>query len=152
MASKAIAWKNFPTMFVQVGKNLDSKTGESEESAPQVAAREGFDELTRLLLKKGADMTEMDINGETALHLASRNRQRCIVRVLLEKGMDVNTRDRCGYTALHAASKYGRYEFTKPLLKHGADHEARCNNNDTPLLSAAHGDQKQVLQLLIAQS
>ena len=55
-------------------------------SALHVAAKEGQDQVARLLMEQGADVAAKDKNGWTALHWASRNGSKTVTKILLEKG------------------------------------------------------------------
>lgn len=59
----------------------------------------------RDLLSKKPAFNALDINGQTALHVAVKAGQAPCVRLLLEAGADRNVRDREGQTAFAAARK-----------------------------------------------
>ena len=47
----------------------------------------------------GADFSQPDVSGRTALHMAVLCNEKAVLRFLLEKGVDKEIRDRLGYTA-----------------------------------------------------
>ena len=67
------------------------------------AAGNGHEAVVRLLLKKGADATAEDKEGQTALHWAAGSGHEAVVRLLLDKRPDVTARDESGSMTLHWA-------------------------------------------------
>ena len=83
------------------------------------AARNGYSECVRILLKKEAGM--QDENGWTALMKATRYNKLECARLLAEKERNITiTREYCGFppgaTALDIAKK-GRYNYIVSLLQ-----------------------------------
>jgi len=85
------------------------------------ASGNGETETVEMLLEKGADVNEADIDGMTALMMASENGHKDVVEILLkEEGINVNLWNNEGETALILASEYGHTEIVKMLLNAGA--------------------------------
>ena len=112
--------------------------------------RESNDEACRAILQSligaGADLEQLDGNGETALFLAVGNMEYGsyparrplrlpALRALLEAGADVH-RTRKGKTALHIASMFNNLEAIQLLVERGCDLNQKDQNQDTPLLCA----------------
>ncbi|MCD4786243.1 MAG: ankyrin repeat domain-containing protein [Candidatus Eremiobacteraeota bacterium] len=80
-------------------------------------------EISRALIKKGADPNIKDYCGMTPLHLASMLGRFREVRLLVSNGADVNIKDNDGKTPL-SYTKFGilrnRGKIAKFLRKHGA--------------------------------
>jgi len=73
-----------------------------------MASQNGYAELVRLLLGKGADINVKSNEGITALWAAAHEGNIEVVKLLLEKGADVNAkRTSDGQTALYAAWQKG---------------------------------------------
>ena len=75
-----------------------------------VASQEGFPNIVDLLLKRGADISQVNSIGRRALHYASfRDPEGCIecVKVLLNYGDDIEARDEEGDTPLILAAYFG---------------------------------------------
>ncbi|KAI1387790.1 ankyrin repeat-containing domain protein [Hypoxylon trugodes] len=70
------------------------------------ACRGGREDIVRLLTSRNIDFGTKTTEGETALHLASKSRNKCLLSVLLSKGIDINAQDNHGTTALHLASQH----------------------------------------------
>ncbi|KAJ1472775.1 ankyrin repeat-containing domain protein [Baffinella frigidus] len=85
------------------------------------------DEVRRLILEEGADVTDC-INdvGQTLLHLSVQRPHLEVSRVLLQAGADVDACDECmGYAPLHWAIFSGQEGQIRLLLNAGADVEAK---------------------------
>lgn len=83
-------------------------------------ANEGDLEGIEDLLKSGIDVNFSDIDGRTALHIASCQGHRNVVDLLLQRGAAVDTKDRWGSTPLADAIYYKNHDVIKLLEKHGA--------------------------------
>ncbi len=96
------------------------------------------DELTTLLLEKGAPTSYVSKKGETLLHIACSEENTDAVRILIQKGLQVNQVDSDGDTPLHAAVRGGgdNLDIVKLLLDHGADINAKNKKEQTPLKRA----------------
>jgi ankyrin repeat protein len=74
------------------------------------------------LIDEGADVDELDSNGDAPLVMAAYLGHSKIVHLLLEAGADVAAVDpSMKATALHAASYAGRTEAAKLLIDYGID-------------------------------
>lgn len=56
-------------------------------------------------LLKGANVNAADTNGDTALHIASRNCNKHLVELLVEYGALMKLANDAGFAALHLASR-----------------------------------------------
>ncbi|GFW42327.1 hypothetical protein TNCV_1207801 [Trichonephila clavipes] len=98
------------------GKPRGAMSSQAEQLR-QAAATGNLDQV-RALLKTGAKV-EPDLEGRTALHLASANGHVAIVKALIEGGAKINALDAAGYSPLHQAATEGHEEVVKLLLKNG---------------------------------
>ncbi|CAL1265866.1 unnamed protein product [Larinioides sclopetarius] len=87
------------------------------EQLRQAAATGNLDQV-RALLKAGVK-ADPDLEGRTALHLASANGHAAVVKALIEGGAKINALDAAGYSPLHQAATEGHEEVVKLLLKNG---------------------------------
>jgi hypothetical protein len=136
----------------------------------------GDNKQVQLLLASGANADAKDVDGDTALIIASREGKQAIVNLLLKSGASPRLRNARGSTAISVASEAGRTGVLKLLLAHdkekgrtelfaaaaqertdiittlvfsGADINARDDQGNTCLmLAAANGKLKMVMLLL----
>ena len=80
------------------------------------AAREGHEEMCKLLLEAGIQADAREGLGDTALHKAAAAGQADVVRLLVEHGLDVEARNDAGETALDAAHKNGNDDVVELIM------------------------------------
>ncbi|MFP6583066.1 MAG: ankyrin repeat domain-containing protein [Candidatus Hydrogenedentota bacterium] len=99
-----------------------TKSEHPNELSPLLrAASWGFEEIVDKLIWGGADLTESDGNGETALHKAARFSQFPVALRLLRAGVSIDALDSLGMTPLHWTALNGHAQLTRLLLIHQAD-------------------------------
>jgi ankyrin repeat protein len=74
-----------------------------------------------MLIGCGADVTALNKDGETPLHLAFQEGRGDVARMFIACGADVTAQNRYGLTPFQLASRGGLAEVTRALLEHGAD-------------------------------
>ena len=82
-------------------------------------------EAVKLLLQRGANASDFNVNGETVLHGAILDNDADLVQFILEQGIDLSIRCSKGGSALHLAAFKGYVDIVKLLLHYGADVELR---------------------------
>lgn len=97
------------------------------------AVENGYTEIVKALIAKGADINTKDIYGQTPLHLATRNGHTEIVKALLDASADVHMKNIYGQTPLHFATRNGYTEIAKALIAKGADVHTKNIYGETPL-------------------
>ncbi|XP_072042795.1 transient receptor potential cation channel subfamily A member 1-like [Amphiura filiformis] len=121
------------------------------------AAQSGFEECVQILLNMGGIpigdfLSDRDIEGNTALHLAVGNRHINVARSLMERGAPVNCRKTTnGFTPLHQAVIIGEEPLAQLLIDKGAETEIIDNEQMTPLHRAAMFNRVDTILLLIRQ-
>lgn len=130
------------------------------ETPFHVAVRNGDLVSVVLMMQKKTDLTLLDTNNRSVLHLASQSRNVEIVRLLLKEKLSrdmVTSIDKKGNSVLHSALKKCCHATEETVLKEvmnelvsaGADVNA-CNPlNESPLYLAAKQRLPQVVQLLL---
>jgi len=98
------------------------------ELDPDVNAEHYFDYAERwykdfslLLLERGGDPDGRDNDGQTPLHVASREGNLGVAQQLLKFDVDVNSNDIQGRTPFQIAVEAGHVKVQKLLLEHGAE-------------------------------
>ncbi|MBI2824360.1 MAG: ankyrin repeat domain-containing protein [Planctomycetia bacterium] len=100
-------------------------------------------DLVKLLLRHGATVADVDVNGETPLHRVADMRRapqepaRRMATLLLDRGADPDARNWDHVTALHQAVRARNLAVVEVLLARGADPNARDKSRgSTPLRRA----------------
>ena len=122
---------------------------EDAQYSLMLAARDGFETVTKLLLDYGADVDAADNIGRTALIYAAEEGQETVTKLLLDYGADVAAAVINGRTALISAVAGGHETVTKLLLDHGADVAAALTNGRTALSYAVQRGYVAVTKLLL---
>ncbi|MGE3512317.1 MAG: ankyrin repeat domain-containing protein [Vicinamibacterales bacterium] len=159
--------------LLEAGAN-PSVTIESGETPLMAAARSGSAAAVTLLASHGADLNAQEqLRGQTALMWAADQRHPRVVRALVQAGADVTVRSRVwrqlentagntnpsgdfdmehgGSTALLFAVRRGDVESTRILLDAGADVNDTNAAGASALVVAAHSNQGDVGELLLAR-
>ncbi|MBX9890600.1 MAG: ankyrin repeat domain-containing protein [Amoebophilaceae bacterium] len=163
-------------LIVASGVDVNVKCIHSGDTALHYAAFCGYHEVTKLLLKHGAQVNEANKKGDTALHLAAQNDEKAIVKrlghssidataryqafllgkkktvevLLNDKNIDVNAKDKEGQTALHDAVLHVNETIVDKLLNAtNINVNAQETNNKTALHIAASCGHHEVVQLLL---
>ena len=128
--------------ILEVAEDID-ETDYVLGSALHLAVVEQQPEMAGILIDGGADIDLVsEINGKTALLLASELGDLEMVQVLVGNGADIQMRDNLGQTALHLATRFGQESVVKALLDAGASIDIRdAGEGMTPLsISSLQGD------------
>lgn len=95
--------------------------------------------VTKELLKSGANVNILTKRGLSALHLAAEHGDESIVACLIENGANLNIMDKFGMTALHHAASNGHELATEILIKDGAIVDITDYANKKPIQYAIYG-------------
>lgn len=90
-------------------------------SPAHAAASQGADEVLKLFIAAGADLTLANNEIGTPLHCAIQRKSRATIEILLAAGVDIKAKNRRGQTPLHLAMDIGRSDLVSLLFEHGAD-------------------------------
>jgi len=100
-------------------------------SLAQDQQKQFFYDMTRYLLQSGADVTQKDKNGASALHYASESGNSELVGILAEVGASpVNAQDDEGENALFYALRESKLDVAKRLIGLGVDLTSKNSSNE----------------------
>ncbi|CAH1404977.1 unnamed protein product [Nezara viridula] len=88
--------------------------------------------ILELLVEKGGDLTMVNYNKSSALHIAVLQEWPKTTRWLLNKGLDINALDSTLSTPLHLAAFDGNIPMVKLLIGRGAKIDIRNEDGHTP--------------------
>ncbi|KAJ5738054.1 hypothetical protein N7493_001209 [Penicillium malachiteum] len=123
-----------------------------------LAASEGHEVFTLLLLQMGANPNARDSDKRTPLHLAASEGysprlwsylHTGVTQLLVQNGADIEAKDDGGQTPLHRSACYGTALITKALLRNGAEKDAKDQSDRTPLHYAISQNHKMVARVLL---
>lgn len=100
--------------------NKIKQSSKSRYSALHFAIGLGYDEISKELIKLGADIN-LVYNGGTALHDAVKDRILWVVRSLIKFGANIEIKNSEGHTALSLAVLKDYIDIVLDLIKLGAD-------------------------------
>ena len=115
--------------------DLSALNGDGE-SALHIAARRGFERLTRRLAEdaESGDFAAENANGQTPLAVARAEGSAALIRLLEEYSLDPNeVLNANGDTRLHVAARAGDAEEVRRWLAAGANPDSENNNGFRPL-------------------
>lgn len=94
----------------------------------------GHEEITRLLISKGAEVNTPANNGFNVfpIHSAVSSKNYNITKMLLDAGAKVNAAQQSGFTPLHIAAQLGDIELIVLLLEHSAALDIRMEGGKLP--------------------
>lgn len=126
--------------LIRAGGNVNAKDS-IQDSAFLYAGAEGFNEVLRLTLANGADVTSTNRFGGTALIPASEHGHVETVRILIAAGVPVNHVNNLGWTAMQEAILLNnggpnQQDVVRQLLAAGADPTIRDPQGRTALENA----------------
>ena len=102
------------------------------------------------LIRDGADVNAVEVDGTSALHWAARAGDRAIVDALLEAGADTSAMNRYGVTPLSLAVELGDPMVVQRLLDAGAETRQVGPDGQAVLMVAARTGIVPVIEQLVA--
>ena len=126
-------------------------------TALRIAIKQGFPDVVRVLLKRGADPSLPDDHGESPLcdalqedFLTPPSDRFAILQMLFESGLEINSKIVKGHTVLYHAALFSSEDIVRFLVERGADLEAPTGwMNWTPLQEAILNDHEPQTAILL---
>ena len=112
------------------------------------AAREDDLVTVKDCLSKYAKI-DIEMDGVTALIMASFDGHAAIVQVLVDASADTEAKDKYGFTALICAAQKGHTATVQILLEAGANKEAKDKDGFTALMRASAGGRTATVEVLV---
>ena len=81
-----------------------------------LAARKGYLDIVKYLIKEGFDVNVANTDGETPLHFASLYGDLAVFKVIWNESIEKNPKDKNGITPLHFACQHGHRLIVKFLI------------------------------------
>ena len=136
---------------LQRGK-VNLRYGSYGETLLHAACRNGYAEITEILLEYGAEVLAVDINGEAPINNASV--YPVVLKILLENGANVQAIDSNGDAPIHIACNGLRLDCLKAILQSkGCDPNQQNADGDTALhivCRMRNNDNKYFVQTLLS--
>ncbi|KAF6788771.1 ankyrin repeat protein [Colletotrichum sojae] len=161
----AISCQHLTVLQKLLELKVDIEVRDSRGRTPLLCCvEEGGAEALKMLRRFGADFGVKDRGGTPALHLAVRRADVDTLRYLLNcdhaaaqavpngSTLDIEARDARGRTALWYSASCMTLDTLQMLLDHGANPEAKDNNGQTMLFTAAGTDRPEVVRHLLTQA
>jgi ankyrin repeat protein len=149
-------WRLLEEADYDGGVSIHARDDAEHSTCLHFASQYGHDDLIRLLIEErgaaGAGVNEVNIHGNTPLHLASLEQDRTsTVRLLIGSrlGANVHATNLGQQTPLLLASFFGRTETVRVLAEAGANVNHVADHGLTALHQASSGNRYDTVQLLL---
>ena len=129
--------------------NQSKSQSENEATPMHSAAKRGYVEIVRELLKADHECNIRSKQALTPLHLAAKEGYVSVVKELLQRNADPNVADGKKSSPLHAASIAGNLAMVKALVSFGAHISRSDDNQVSPLHHAARYGHVDIVRLFL---
>jgi ankyrin repeat protein len=136
--------------LIAIGADVNVKDSYASMSPLMMAAYDGYTEMAKLLIEKGAEVNakggaDMDM---TPLIFAASQDRTDMVKLLIEKGANVNLKTQYGWTPLFFAVTRGRTDIVKLLIDKRAEVNVQLPTGETALSEAEKTGKSDIVKLL----
>lgn len=146
---KAIEEENIDVIHVFLSSGIDLEIKDERGWTPlMIAAANGKEKLSLLLIHSGARITARDVNGFTPLHWAALKGMSTIVELLLSKEVDVDSQSKFKWTPLMQACTRGHMPVCSILAAAGANVSLVNSEGSTALQIASSKGFQGIVELL----
>ncbi len=134
-------------------KDVDIKDRDGLTLLEYYCSEEGYDpekeEIVEQLILSGCDITIINRNGNSFLHLAAIKGMTKVIPLLLANGIDINHKSKEGFTALNTACLHDHSDVAIALLDSGANPEIENLDGLFPIHYACLGNQVSIVKKLL---
>ena len=135
----------------RIGDDPALRTAVNEAMASGIDPHSGYESCILTLVEFGADVLEVETDGETLIHRAARGDHESIVRTLVAMGVDPNRAANNGMTPCHIAVLVGSDPCLKTLMELGANASQANNYGSTPSAFANNQNIRDLIAATIAR-
>jgi ankyrin repeat protein len=124
--------------LIPIGADVNAKDPYASMTPLMMAAYDGYTEIAKLLIEKGAEVNAkggIDIDMTPLIYAASQDRVDTL-KLLIDNGANVNVKTKYGWTPLFFAASRGKVDIAKLLIDKGADVNAKLPTGETVLSEA----------------
>jgi len=136
--------------LLSISTDVNAKDPYASMTPLMMAAYDGYTEIARLLIEKGADVNArggVDMDMTPLIYAASQDRAD-MIKLLLDKGANVNVKTQYGWTPLFFAASRGRVDIATLLIDKGADVNVQLPTGETTLSEAEKKGSSDMVKLL----
>lgn len=140
-----------PLAPLAIGQQQGSQAALLHPGTPLLfrAIKQGFDNIIRLLLEHGADLSVRDKDGRSVFHEAATTNNLTIMAILLEYSCTPDMQDCLGQTPLFTAVQNGCSSMVLLLLQAGASVHVTDIEGNGALHIAVESGSAELVQMLI---
>lgn len=137
------------SLFLDCKINIDTRD-ERHWTALTIAAFNGREALTSMLIRQGANVLAKDVSGYSPIHWAAYNGHANIIKLLIVNGADMNAASQQGWTPLIAAAMNGHLSACAALIAGGANINSSTSDGWSALQKACRYNRDDVVKLLLS--
>ena len=131
-----------------IDPNDSSLLRETLSKALETACKEGYEAVSKWLLKRGAVAATED-QGCTAIYLAVNSGHGTVVKMLLDHGINPHYQRHNSRSLLWIAAEKGHVRIIRDLLHFGADPYSPDDQDRTPLVMALEANHDAIVRILL---
>ena len=150
---KAVENENLDAIYVFLSCGVDLEVKDERGWTPlMIAAANGKEKLTQMLIHNRARVMAKDVNGFTPLHWAAFKGMTNTVELLLSKDVDIDAQSKFKWTPLMQACTKGSLPVATLLVESGAKTELTNSEGMTALQIASNKGFHEIAQLLASNT
>ncbi|WP_078120607.1 ankyrin repeat domain-containing protein [Thiosocius teredinicola] len=139
----------FPALKALIERGASPTLRDDDENTALMLLNTPDADIVRFLVEQGVDINAVNKDGDTALHVAARERLIDYVELLLTNGADLNLKNARGETPLLLAAQVGDEALFKLFAERGADTEMTDNQGNGVLHAVVDANDEPFLNLLL---